>query len=90
MQIAILGAGMVGRAMAIDLASKYQVTSFDVSETALQLLTQKNNAIKTIKADLSDYNMAVLYITCRPCIFFKHINRREGCFVFKRVNSFFR
>ena len=56
MQIAILGAGMVGRAMAIDLASKYQVTSFDVSETALQLLTQKNNAIKTIKADLSDYN----------------------------------
>jgi saccharopine dehydrogenase-like NADP-dependent oxidoreductase len=54
MQIAILGAGMVGRAMAIDLASKYQVTSFDVSEHALQTLTQKNNAVKTIKADLRD------------------------------------
>ncbi|MEO6254476.1 MAG: saccharopine dehydrogenase C-terminal domain-containing protein [Ferruginibacter sp.] len=56
MQIAILGAGMVGRAMAIDLAAKYQVTSFDVSDYALQVLTQKNNSIKTIKADLSDYN----------------------------------
>jgi saccharopine dehydrogenase-like NADP-dependent oxidoreductase len=56
MQIAILGAGMVGRAMAIDLAAKYKVTSFDVSGTALQLLTQKNNSIKTIKADLSNYS----------------------------------
>ncbi len=55
MQIAILGAGMVGRAMAIDLAKTYNVTSFDVSEHALVLLTQKNNAIKTIKTDLSDY-----------------------------------
>ncbi len=56
MQIAILGAGMVGRAMAIDLSANYQVSSFDVSETALQILHQKNNNIKTIKADLSDYN----------------------------------
>ncbi len=56
MQIAILGAGMVGRAMALDLAAKYNVTSFDVSGHALQLLTQKNNTIKTIKTDLSDYS----------------------------------
>jgi len=55
MQIAILGAGMVGRAMAIDLAANYNVTSFDVSERSLQLLTQKNNTIKTIKTDLRDY-----------------------------------
>ena len=55
MQIAILGAGMVGRAMAIDLAAKYSVTSFDVSDKSLQLLTKKNNSIKTIKTDLSDY-----------------------------------
>ena len=47
---------MVGRAMAIDLAAKYQVTSFDVSENALQLLAQKNNLIKTIKTDLCNYN----------------------------------
>lgn len=56
MQIAILGAGMVGRAMAIDLAANYKVTSFDVSGKSLQLLTQKNNTIKTIKTDLSDYS----------------------------------
>ena len=55
MQIAILGAGMVGRTMAIDLAAKYNVTSFDVSGHALEILTQKNNTIKTIRADLSDY-----------------------------------
>ena len=55
MQIAILGAGMVGRAMAIDLAAKYSVTSFDVSGHALEILTQKNKNIKTIKTDLSDY-----------------------------------
>ncbi|MBL0183832.1 MAG: saccharopine dehydrogenase NADP-binding domain-containing protein [Chitinophagaceae bacterium] len=56
MQIAILGAGMVGRAMAIDLAANYTVTSFDVSERSLQLLTQKNNSVKTVKADLSNYS----------------------------------
>ena len=56
MQIAILGAGMVGRAMAIDLAAKYNVISFDVSDNALQLLAKKNNSIKTIKADLSNYS----------------------------------
>jgi lysine 6-dehydrogenase len=56
MQIAILGAGMVGRAMAIDLAAKYNVTSFDVSNDALQLLAQKNSSIKIIKADLSNYS----------------------------------
>jgi len=55
MQIGILGAGMVGRAMAIDLAKKFSVTSFDVSSHALQLLTEKEPAVKTIKADLSDY-----------------------------------
>ena len=56
MQIAILGAGMVGRAMAIDLAAKYNVSSFDVSDHALQILTQKNNSVKTIKADLGNYS----------------------------------
>ena len=55
MQIAILGAGMVGRAMAIDLATKYNVTSFDVSDTALQILIKKNNSIQTSRTDLSNY-----------------------------------
>ncbi len=55
MQIAILGAGMVGRAMAIDLAATYSVTSFDISEHSLQLLSAKNKKIRTVKADLGNY-----------------------------------
>ena len=61
MQIAILGAGMVGRAMAIDLAKKYSVTSFDLSKESLQILSNKNKAVTTVQADLSDYaNYATL------------------------------
>ncbi|MEP6949415.1 MAG: saccharopine dehydrogenase C-terminal domain-containing protein, partial [Ginsengibacter sp.] len=56
MQIGVLGAGMVGRAIATDLAATYNVTSFDISGHSLQLLAQKNNSIKTLKADLSDYD----------------------------------
>ena len=56
MQIGILGAGMVGRTMAIDLAKKYSVVSFDLSEKSLQLLSQKDNSIQTIKTDLGDFN----------------------------------
>lgn len=56
MQIAILGAGMVGRAMAIDLANKYSVTSYDVSDQSLQLLKEKNKQVTTIKTDLSEYS----------------------------------
>lgn len=56
MKIAVLGSGMVGRTMAIDLASKHEVTSFDASENALNILKTKAPQITTIKADLSDYN----------------------------------
>lgn len=55
MQIAVLGAGMVGRAIAIDLAKNYAVTSFDLSQAALQLLTRKNSSIVTVQTDLGDY-----------------------------------
>lgn len=55
MKIAVLGSGMVGRTMAIDLAQKHEVTSFDASEQALQILKSKPNTITTQKADLSDY-----------------------------------
>lgn len=55
MKIAILGAGMVGRTMAIDLSKKYQVTSFDVSENALAALAAREPSINTVRADLQDY-----------------------------------
>ncbi|MBL0144422.1 MAG: saccharopine dehydrogenase NADP-binding domain-containing protein [Chitinophagaceae bacterium] len=56
MQIAILGAGMVGRAMALDLVKQYSVTSFDVSLASLNILSEKNKQVKTIQTDLSDYS----------------------------------
>jgi saccharopine dehydrogenase-like NADP-dependent oxidoreductase len=55
MTIAVLGAGMVGRAIALDLVNEYDVTSFDLSKENLVTLKQKNAAIKTTAADLSDY-----------------------------------
>ena len=56
MTIAVLGAGMVGRAIAIDLAKDFSVTSFDVNPANLSLLTARNAEIKTINADLSHYH----------------------------------
>ena len=53
-KVIVLGAGMVGRAMAIDLFRDYDVTSADISEENLSRLSAFS--IKTIKADLSDKN----------------------------------
>ena len=60
MKIIILGAGLVGGPMALDLAidPKFEVTVADISQTALQhLLTRQNpggKELKTIVGDLSD------------------------------------
>jgi len=56
MKIAVLGSGMVGRTLAIDLVAQHDVTSFDASEYALELLKSKSTAVKTLKADLSAYS----------------------------------
>ncbi|MBE2229162.1 MAG: saccharopine dehydrogenase NADP-binding domain-containing protein [Chitinophagaceae bacterium] len=56
MQIAVLGAGMVGRAIALDLAKDFAVTSFDLNPVNLQELRKKNPAVKTVIANLGDYN----------------------------------
>jgi lysine 6-dehydrogenase len=56
MKIAVLGSGMVGRTMAIDLAQKHEVTSFDASGQALDILKSKSNNIKTVKTDLMAYS----------------------------------
>jgi saccharopine dehydrogenase-like NADP-dependent oxidoreductase len=52
-KITILGAGMVGRAMAIDLSSSYEVTSADTDKRSLESLSS-GFRIKTIRCDLSD------------------------------------
>jgi lysine 6-dehydrogenase len=56
MNIAVLGAGMVGRAIALDLASSFTITSFDLSEQNLQLLKERNSSIQTQQADLKQYD----------------------------------
>jgi lysine 6-dehydrogenase len=53
-KVVVLGAGLVGRAMALDLAKSFDVTSVDINGEALAQLQVRG--IKTIKADLSDIN----------------------------------
>lgn len=55
MKIAVLGAGMVGNAIALDLASRHHVTAFDVSEENLARLNKRNPRIETQKVDLINY-----------------------------------
>lgn len=55
MKIAVLGAGMVGRAIALDLVKNFSVTSFDVNGANLASLKQKNENITTIHTDLTAY-----------------------------------
>jgi saccharopine dehydrogenase-like NADP-dependent oxidoreductase len=50
-KIVVLGAGLVGNAMAIDLSKNFNVTSVDYNEKALAPL--KNYGIHTLQADLS-------------------------------------
>lgn len=52
-KIIILGAGMVGRAMAVDLSKRHLVTSVDVDSNALDLLSEKAG-IKTELLDVTD------------------------------------
>jgi lysine 6-dehydrogenase len=51
-KIVVLGAGLVGKAIAIDLARDYDVTSADINEEALNVLQSKG--VKTQRIDLSD------------------------------------
>jgi len=54
--VAVLGAGLVGAPMAVDLArsGEFEVTVADIDRTALDRLSALNPAIRTVKADLSD------------------------------------
>ena len=55
MKIAVLGAGMVGRTIAMDLATDFEVTSFDISETNLSALNERSK-VRTLKTDLKNYS----------------------------------
>ena len=63
MKIAVLGAGMVGRAIALDLVNKYDVTSFDVNKDNLKALKKLNPAIKIRAVNLSEYKNFTRWLT---------------------------
>lgn len=54
-KVIVLGAGLVGKAMAIDLAETFDVTSADISEDSLYAL--KHHNIKTQKLDFSNLEL---------------------------------
>src|SRR6266487_516259 len=62
MNIAVLGAGMVGKAIALDLVSSFNVTSFDVSEQNLRLLKERNSSVQIQQADLRQYDKYVKWL----------------------------
>lgn len=56
MTIAVLGAGMVGRAIAADLAKQHRVVSFDLSGENLLHLKNRVPEAETVAADLSHFH----------------------------------
>ncbi len=67
MKIAILGAGMVGRTIAKDLAGQFDVTSFDINPD--NLLPLEEVGIKTKKANLQQFETyEVLLANYEMCV----------------------
>ncbi|MCF6365459.1 MAG: saccharopine dehydrogenase NADP-binding domain-containing protein [Bacteroidales bacterium] len=54
-KVSVLGAGLVGKAIAVDLNNKFNVHSYDIDKTALKLLNDKYN-IKTTEINLFNSN----------------------------------
>lgn len=52
-KVIVLGAGLVGKAMAVDLTKSFDVTSVDISDEALAEV--KKAGVSVLKADLSDF-----------------------------------
>lgn len=68
-KIIVLGAGMVGSAMAIDLVKEHEVTITDLSQTVLDKVTQRNDKLKAqvldvtntdlLKTTISNYDLVI-------------------------------
>ena len=63
-KIIVLGAGMVGSAMAIDLAKKHEVTLTDVNTSTLQHVKNKCNQLNILQLDVTQ--TATLKTTLQP------------------------
>lgn len=62
--VVVLGAGMVGSAIAIDMAKKHQVTLTDFNEQALKKTKKKCEYLSTLKLDVT--NKPLLQSTIKP------------------------
>src|SRR5258705_7177148 len=63
MTIAVLGAGMVGRAIALDLGHDHAVTSFDLDATNLEKLRSEDRGLQTVAADLTHFDEYKNFLT---------------------------
>ncbi|HET9431741.1 MAG TPA: saccharopine dehydrogenase C-terminal domain-containing protein, partial [Chitinophagaceae bacterium] len=63
MRIAVLGVGMVGRAIALDLAKNHEVTAFDLDKENLENLHETNPSIQFAATNLSDYAIYEDFLT---------------------------
>ena len=52
-KVIVLGAGLVGKAIAVDLATDFEVTAADINEGALQMVGAEG--ISTLRLDISQY-----------------------------------
>lgn len=55
--IIVLGAGMVGSAIALDLAKKHKITATDLNLNVLKILKQKDSSIDIISLDVSNIDL---------------------------------
>lgn len=55
-KIIVLGAGMVGSAMALDLVAKHKVTLADINEISLKKAKKKDPNLNTLKLNVKDVN----------------------------------
>ena len=53
MKIAVLGSGMVGQVMAVDLAKVHDVTAFDISNENLSMIQKRAPNVNTSVVNLS-------------------------------------
>lgn len=53
-KVAVLGAGLIGKAIAIDLSSGYRVTAVDINEGSLVDLRNRCPEVSAVRADISD------------------------------------
>ena len=88
-KIIVLGAGMVGSAIAIDLSNNFDVTSVDINQEALENLS-KNHNIKIRQFDISqseklkdiiNINVVILAICLHNIVFVK------GVFIIVLLNN---